>query len=91
MTVVDIREQMMFDLIVQPSGEVIAEQAIVSKILCCLDLMLVEILIRCMRAVYRQMIDLCVDHEAYTHYGSWYGCPDDCFPERHCEVRPNMQ
>lgn len=91
MTMVDIREQMVFDLIVQPSREVIAEQAIVSEILCCLDLMLVEILIRSMRAVHRQMIDLCVDHEANTQYGSWYGCPNDCFPERHCEVRPNMQ
>jgi hypothetical protein len=82
MAVVNVGKQMMLNLIIQTSGEVVAEQAIIAKVLSSPDLMSVKVFVRGMRALVCQVIDLGVDHEAEAQNDSRYCCKDYCFPKR---------
>ena len=81
---------MVFNLIVEPARKVVAEHTAIAKVLSGGHLMFVKVGVRRMRTSVGQVIDLCVDHEAYAEYGTWQRCPDDCFPEWKSKVWPHV-
>ena len=57
---------MMFNLIIEATREVITKKRPIAKVLGSYDLMLVKVCTRGMCTRVRQMIDLRINHEAYT-------------------------
>ena len=81
MEMIDCWKQMMFNLIVEPTREVITKKRPIAKVLGSYDLMLVKVCTRGMCTRVRQMIDLRINHEAYTEDCVRNTCPNQCFPE----------
>ena len=64
MAMVHSREQMVLNLVIQATAKVVAKEATIAKILRRDNLMLVKVWTRCVRASFRQVVDLSVAHEA---------------------------
>jgi hypothetical protein len=77
---VDAREHMVLNLLVQATTEVPAEQTIRAKVLPCDNLVLQKIRIARVRGARRQVVNLRIDHEHPTencdrHYSPYHSLP----------------
>ena len=66
MAMVYSREQVMLNLVIQTTTEVVAKEAAIAKILRCNNLMLVKVGTRCMCACFGQVVNLSIAHEALS-------------------------
>ena len=78
-------------MVIEATRKVVAKETIIAKVLCSNDLMLEKFRARRMGTLFRQMVYLCIDHEADAEHNTRHCCPNDSFPEWKVKVWPYVQ